>query len=156
MEDAKMKLSHKFYWGITLICAYIFMLNFIPYLQDMGQQSSELNFIPTTEGDGATLGNSVSFFIERPRAYGTILQDSSETKLQLLNTIPIPIKRNGFNFFLLHIPFLGCFCFIFLKGGFKKDEQNIVSSHPNSIPSWNWANDFDANEYKSTSYCIWD
>lgn len=150
-----MKLAYKFYWGITLILTYIFLLNLVPFLQDMNHQSPELKLIPTTEGDGATVGNSVSFFIERPRAYGTILQDSSETKLQLLNTIPVPIKRNGFNFFLLHIPFLGCFCFILLKGGFKKDEK-IVSSLTDSYPDWSYRNnDFDDNEYKPNSYCIW-
>lgn len=148
-------MKHKLYWLISLIIVYIILVLAVPFIQDTRMNIAKLNF-NSLQDDGVSFGDSVSFLIERPKIYGVIIQDAIESKLYLFNFLPIPLARQGFNFFYLHLPFLGIFCFIMLKGGLNKDEQ-IASSHTPSYPDWSYRNnDFDANEYKSTSYSIWN
>lgn len=123
-----MKISiFLFYLGITIV--YIFLINLIA--ENVINFSSQNYSITSYDSYGTAqivgVSDSVSIGVLRPRPYGKILEKDNNSKLYLLNLIPLPLKHNGVSFIKFHIIFL-----IFLLFLIYRQKKKSEKTRPNT------------------------
>lgn len=118
------------YLGIILF--YIILINVIAenIINFSLQNYSIISYNSYEIAQVVGVSDSVSIGVLRPRPYGKIIEIGDNSKLYLLNFIPLPLKYNGTNYEIYHLIFACLLIFYIHKTRQKEKLQSPTRKKP--------------------------